>query len=590
MSHSQYDVCKRCSRQLDFSEDAWKAVSAKGAETLVATLPPNKSRELSILLSAQDVHSESVDISRMLNHSFRTDQLTRLASGAISGGSKSSAQLMRGSLDLGIGSSHNDTRAKSEPRYSDAHSAGLVLNSTSRQHGGSGAAAASPTPSELAAGNTSSQSDSFVLLSSSQLHPFHYGSDALLSPLDAGYKKAPQIVSTREGDDVVAAGAGRGREGGDSQSVTSSGRLAPARYLPGDVSGQRDGVSETFAIIGRVMDRLEERSALVHPMCEDCAETMLRLLDREVADCVHEREIATGIGRAAELVAPLALVQSSDKSGVALDVLELERDLERQLELEHTLEESLAMLDTQLEELCSQMADLDREAKQLDELETQYHQELNDHNYVLERCEAEQWALDDKYVRLTAQLTQLQRTNVYNDVFNITVADGIASINGFRLGGRSSPHNVEWAEINAAWGQALLLLQTVGRRLSYDFLDYKLIPMGSFSRIERVSDSSTSYELFGSGDMYLGRLFQNRRFDSAMVAYLACLDQIAQLVMSLNPQLRLPYRIEQDKVGGVSIKPQLGGDDVWTKACKNTLLDARWALAFASSYATAATE
>ncbi|KAJ2066068.1 autophagy protein [Coemansia sp. S155-1] len=584
MSHSPHYACKRCSRLIDFADDSWSNLSDKGAGTLVATLPPERNKELGALLSAQVIRREPIDVSRVLNHSFRYDQLARLPSGAMSG-SKSSTQLMRGSLDLVIDSSHS-IRAQSEPHRNIHLPEGLALDNMPRRqdHNGKGAAA-SPTPSELATGSNSSQGDSFILLSSSQLHPFPFGSDALASPLDAGYKQAHPTTSAREGGMLAAGDVGEG----DSRSVTSSGRLAPAA----DGSGQRDGVSETFAIIGRVMDRLEERSALVHPMCEDCAETMLRLLDREVADSVHEREIATGIGRAAELAAPLAEAQSLDKGviagqSVASDVLELERDLRRQSELEHTLEEALAVLDSQLEGLCKQMAELDQEAEQLDELETQYHLELNDRNYILERCESEQWALDDKYARLTAQLTQLQRTNVYNDVFNITVADGIASINGFRLGGRSSPHSVEWSEINAAWGQALLLLQTVARRLSYDFLDYKLIPMGSYSRIERVSDSATSYELFGSGDMYLGRLFQNRRFDAAMVAYLACLDQIAQLIMSLSPQLRLPYKIEQDKVGGLSIKPQLGGDEMWTKACKNALLDARWALAFASSYATTA--
>ncbi|KAJ2819866.1 autophagy protein, partial [Coemansia sp. 'formosensis'] len=553
-------------RLIDFADDAWKTISAKGAGSLVATLPPERSKELSALLSAQVGRREAVDVSRVLSHSFRYDQLARLPSGAISG-SKSSTQLMRGSLDLVVDSSHN-IRAQSEPHHNIALPEGSPSENVPQHqdHKGTGA---SPTPSELVTGNSSSQGDSFILLSSSQLHAFPYGSDAPFSPLDAEYKQARPTTSSREGN---------------IPSVTSSGRLAPVRHFPVDASGQRDGVSETFEIIGRVMDRLEEQSALVHPMCEDCAETMLRLLDREVADCVHERDIASGIGRAAELAAHSLDTTVAASQSVADDVLGLERDLKSQSELEHTLEETLAMLDSQLEGLCTQITELDREAEKLDELESQYHLELNDHNYVLERCESEQWALDDKYARLTAQLTQLQRTNVYNDVFNITVADGIASINGFRLGGRSSPHSVEWAEINAAWGQALLLLQTVARRLSYDFLDYKLIPMGSYSRIERVSDSTTSYELFGSGDMYLGRLFQNRRFDAAMVAYLACLDQIAQLIMSLNPQLRLPYKIEQDKVGGISIKPQLGGDDVWTKACKNALLDARWALAFASSY------
>ncbi|KAI8322995.1 autophagy protein 6 [Martensiomyces pterosporus] len=337
----------------------------------------------------------------------------------------------------------------------------------------------------------------------------------------------------------------------------------------------------TFDAIGRIMDKLEERSVIDHPMCEDCAETMLRLLDREARDCAHATEVLEGIGRTAEAVG-----KYGSALPVAEDVKELERELERQAELERTLEETLGTLDSQLEDISSQIADLDEETRQLDALEAQHYQDLNDYQHVLERCEAEQWALDEKYARLAAQLTQLQRTNVYNDIFNIAVSEGIASINGFRLGGRSSPYGVEWAEINAAWGQALLLLQTVARKLNYEFLGYKLIPMGSFSRIEKVAEASATYELFGSGDMYLGRLFQNRRFDSAMVAYLACLDQLAQLVMSLNSQIRLPYRIEQDKVGGASIKIQFGQDDVWTRACKNTLMDARWILAFASSYAS----
>ncbi|KAJ1812108.1 autophagy protein [Coemansia sp. RSA 2599] len=324
------------------------------------------------------------------------------------------------------------------------------------------------------------------------------------------------------------------------------------------------------------MDRLEERSVLDHPMCEDCAETMLRLLDREIVDSAHENEILEGIGRAAEME-----LKKSDTR----DVGELERELERQADLEQALEETLGTLDTQLEGICAQIRELDKESDELDELEARVNQELNDKRYVLERCEAEQWALDDRYARLAAQLTQLQRTNVYNDVFNISVGEGVASINGFRLGGRSS-HGVEWPEINAAWGQALLLLQTVARRLGYEFIDYRLVAMGSFSRIERTAEPMATYELFGSGDLYLGRLFQSRRFDSAMVAFLACLDQIAQLIVSINPQLRIPYRIEQDKVGGVSIRPQFGQDDVWTRACKNTLMNARWALAFASSYST----
>ncbi|PIA15708.1 autophagy protein 6 [Coemansia reversa NRRL 1564] len=350
---------------------------------------------------------------------------------------------------------------------------------------------------------------------------------------------------------------------------------------------QRDDITETLGIIGRVADRLEERSMLDHPMCEDCADIMLRLLDREINDCVREKQILDSIGATAKLVAPVVSSEVGANPQSA-DVVELEREIEKQADLEQALTETLSILDGQLEQICEQISELDVEARLKETKSTQLHQQSNDFGFVLERCEAEQWALDEKYARLASQLTQLQRTNVYNDVFNISVSEGIASINGFRLGGRSAPHNVEWAEINAAWGQALLLLQTVARRLELDFVGFRLIPMGFFSRIERIPDGgdgeTVTLELFGSGDLYLGRLFQNRRFDSAMVAYLECLRQVVQKITVLNPQLRVPYDIDHDKIGAASIKPQFGQDDVWTRACRNTLMNARWALAFASSY------
>ncbi|ORX74271.1 hypothetical protein DL89DRAFT_264191, partial [Linderina pennispora] len=273
----------------------------------------------------------------------------------------------------------------------------------------------------------------------------------------------------------------------ESQTSSQADSCIPIQP-PAPLHAEQNDMAKTFGVIGRIMDKLDARSMVDHPMCEDCAETMLRLLDRE------------------------------------------------------------GILDSQLEGLAGQLADLDAESLRLDQLEARTFQEQNEHQQVLERSGREQWALDDRYKKLSAQLMQLQRTNVYNDIFNISVVDNIANINGFRLGGRGS---VEWDRDQCC---------TVARKLNYEFLDYRLIPMGGFSRIERLTDGA-AFELFGTGDQYFGRLFQSRKIDSGMVAYLACLDQIAQLIMSLNPQVRVPYRIEQDRIGSVSIKMQFGQDD-----------------------------
>jgi len=46
---------------------------------------------------------------------------------------------------------------------------------------------------------------------------------------------------------------------------------------------------------------------------------------------------------------------------------------------------------------------------------------------------------------------------------------------------------------------------------------YRLVPMGSFSKIIRTDDPNTAYELYGSQEFSLGKLFWYRRFDAVRV-------------------------------------------------------------------------
>jgi beclin len=76
---------------------------------------------------------------------------------------------------------------------------------------------------------------------------------------------------------------------------------------------------------------------------------------------------------------------------------------------------------------------------------------------------------------------------VYNDAFCIGHDGVFGTINGLRLGRvpgvqvrrpvvllweSINTEQVEWAEINAAWGQTLLLLYTIARKLDYTFDSY----------------------------------------------------------------------------------------------------------------------
>jgi beclin 1 len=67
--------------------------------------------------------------------------------------------------------------------------------------------------------------------------------------------------------------------------------------------------------------------------------------------------------------------------------------------------------------------------------------------------------------------------------------------------------------------------------------------MGSFSRIERTTGDKASYELYGSGDLHIGRLLHNRRFDFAMVAFLDCLKQLIDYAKSQDPRVEFPHTL-----------------------------------------------
>jgi hypothetical protein len=87
------------------------------------------------------------------------------------------------------------------------------------------------------------------------------------------------------------------------------------------------------------------------------------------------------------------------------------------------------------------------------------------YNAVLSECHCgmrELSAACAQIDRITNHLDRLRRTNVYNDAFHIWFEGPFATISGFRMG-RTAACPVEWDEINAAWGQAVLLLHTLAQ-------------------------------------------------------------------------------------------------------------------------------
>ena len=282
------------------------------------------------------------------------------------------------------------------------------------------------------------------------------------------------------------------------------------------------------------------------------------------------------------------------------------------------LEEEKACLDDEI-------AILEAEALALDEEEEAFWRSRNAFALELSSFQNERDALNVAYEHDAQQLEQLRRTNVYNDALHITSDGTFATINGLRLGRLPPKHAVDWAEINAAWGYAALLLATIADKLGFAFHGYRIKPMGSTSRIEQEEHPSPqtstrgrstassqpqklkahNLDLFSSGDLPLAGALIHRRINTGMVAFLECLRQLCEFVekgamnaaVTQSPRsggsgdarntglgMKLPYRIKNDKIGNdekgfVSIKLNASNDAEWTDACKYTLTCCKYLLA-----------
>ncbi|KAI9096911.1 autophagy protein Apg6-domain-containing protein [Phlyctochytrium arcticum] len=330
---------------------------------------------------------------------------------------------------------------------------------------------------------------------------------------------------------------------------------------------QRGSLSYRLKTAGKLFDIMSQVSMVDHPFCQDCADELIVKLEKRLSDVRKEKDAYDAF--LANLIA-----EQEDASGTQIteeDINALKVQETRALELLRELEAEKTTLGEEFQELKSEMEELDAQ-------KNSHWQQVNEYENILQRYQDEKDSVEVNSAYVTKQLEALKKTNVYNDTFRIWHDGPFGTINGFRMG-RLPNQSVDWSEINAAMGQACLLLETMANNLGFVFKTYRLVPLGSFSRIERIDGDKGVYDLYGSGDLK-GMLFWNRRFDNALVAFLTCLQQIGDYAEEKDPKFRLPYRISKDKIGDTSIKLQFNQDEAWTKALKYMLINLKWILAF----------
>ena len=355
-------------------------------------------------------------------------------------------------------------------------------------------------------------------------------------------------------------------------------------------------MSQEMEKAARLFEILSARSDIDHPICVECTELLVDGLQRRLEAATRERDAYVGF-----------LKQVNGDIPTDDEVKESKELLAKVRAEEAAAIEELKQLEKEKAAVDEEIAQLEEEARALDIEEEKFWNERNAFAMKLSEFQNARDSVNLQYDHDSQQLEKLQRTNVYNDTFCISHDGRFGTINGLRLG-RLSNVPVDWPEINAAWGHTVLLLATVAERLGFKFDGYELQPMGSTSRIIRYQYDNTSpsasrtsirptrppkksiLELYSSGDMPLGLTFMHRKFDIAMEAFLECMKQLGAFVEKETAKisdtgrgLSLPYKIDGEKIGDVSIKLGIAQDDAWSRACKFTLTCCKFLLAHASN-------
>ncbi|CCK71565.1 beclin 1 KNAG_0H01510 [Huiozyma naganishii CBS 8797] len=423
-------------------------------------------------------------------------------------------------------------------------------------------------------------------------------------------------------DDNALRGERKGTSSRDSGhgSDASRGRgLATERTLSTQVSA-----------LSNIFNILSAKSTVDYPVCQDCCQNVVNRLKMEYEEALNENKTYTDFLNRLETQQtkandpPNGTDAETSKHAEEMDRLDCEEvgllEQLKELETEDT------KLDSQIQQLEAELAakhKLDQEKVRLANMEDLRQMELF----------KELNSMQTQYELALDSLDTLRKTNIYHETFKISHNGPFGTINGLRLG--SVPETpVSWREINAALGQVVLLLSTISVGLNCKIKNYRLQPMGSFSKVLKLDDTTQEwipFEAYHNEKFNITKIFRREtNFDKAMVCLLEVVGQIFKCIESMSQKTdgtahsmeideqgqqsvhshplgdnqasgpssnipirraptgnnfqELPYSIVKDSINNLTVK--LFGNEPtlkWTTAMKFLLTNVKWLLAFSSS-------
>lgn len=261
----------------------------------------------------------------------------------------------------------------------------------------------------------------------------------------------------------------------------------------------------------RLFDLVSSTSDIDHPLCEDCSDSLLNLLEQQLSqaeeECMEYKQFLSKMVK-----------DTNFQNLTSLEVLEKEFAL-MQVE-ESNLKSELKELTDKQAQLAKEIEDEIKEEHIVKEEEEKYWKSFSVHRNQYFHALDEQISVDCQLRFTRSNLERLKQTNAFNAAFHLWHEGHFGTINGLRLG-RLPSVPVDWEEINSAWGQVTLLLSALAHKVNLVFNRYKLQPFGNQSTIEDLVENKI-YPLYGSGGF---RFLWDAKFDAGMVAFLECLQQ-----------------------------------------------------------------
>jgi len=382
-----------------------------------------------------------------------------------------------------------------------------------------------------------------------------------------------------------AAGGGNGGAAPDTGFTLVDGETGD-RVNAGVISAELKRMADLYDLLSNNGGGLDGQAQIDHPLCEECTDSLLETMDQQ---------LKCGEDEAQQYQSYLQKLDQGGEEGIGgcateeeaqSNIRQLREQLETLLAEETQLKETLQALDAEKAEARSDLEVQVKDRQSLEKQERKFWKEYSKHKRELLLAEDEFRTIDLQNKYVSDQLEKLRKTNVFNQTFYIALSPScqhFATINGFRLG-RLPSVPVEWAEINAAWGQTALLLSSLAKVVGpHPFERYQIIPYGSYSYVKVLGDDKV-LPLYGTGGF---RMIWDTKFDQAMAAFLDCLAQFGQAV-SQHGDFKLPYEMDKGKIKDnnngqwYSVKLQFNSEDQWTKACKHMLTNLKWGQTFVS--------